>query len=92
MANTSSARLSSLWLTTLLGGRSSNEAAAQYTIDEVSKINKDDGNMVEEIIRRYKAKWRAAWHKYRFTGPAEWPEGPDPLEALANDPKDGIRS
>ena len=23
-------------------------------------------------------------------GPAEWPDGPDPLEALADDPKDGL--
>ncbi len=64
--------------------------AAQYTINEVSKINKDDGNTVEEIIRRYKAKWRDAWHHYRFSGTSEWPEGPDPLEALAYDTKDGI--
>ena len=35
-------------------------------------------------------RWRNAWDKYRFTGPAEWPDGPDPLEALADDPKDGI--
>ncbi len=66
------------------------QEAADYTIREVAKINKDDANTVEEIIRRYKAKWRAAWAKYRFTGPAEWPPGPDPLEALADDPKDGL--
>ena len=60
--NTSWARLSSLWLT-FTGRAEFHEAAADYTIDEVSKINKDDGNMVEEIIRRYKAKWRGAFGK-----------------------------
>ena len=64
--------------------------AADFVVKQVAKINKDDANTVEEMIRRYHAKWRAAYHKYRFTGPAEWPEGPDPLEALANDPKDGL--
>jgi len=74
-----------------LTGRSEfSEAAADYTIKEVAKINKDDANTVEEIIRRYRVKWREAWHRYRFTGPAEWPDGPDPLEALADDPKDGL--
>jgi phytoene dehydrogenase-like protein len=64
--------------------------AADFVVKEVSKINKDDGNTVEEIIRRYAKKWKAAYVKYRFSGPAEWPDGPDPLEALADDPKDGM--
>jgi len=72
-------------------GRSEfSQEAADYTIREVAKINKDDANTVEEIIRRYKTKWRKAFHNYRYTGPAEWPEGPDPLEALIDDKKDGL--
>jgi phytoene dehydrogenase-like protein len=66
------------------------ESAAQYTINEIAKINKDDANTVEDIIRRFKGKWRKAFAKYRYSGPEEWGDGPDPLEELFNDPKDGL--
>lgn len=74
-----------------LTGRSEfSQAAADYTIKEIAKINQDDANTVEDIIRRFKNKWKKALGLYRYTGPGEWGNGPDPLEALFDDPKDGL--
>lgn len=61
--------------------------AAQFTINEIAKINKHDANVVEDIIMNYKGAWKNAFGKYRYTGPGEWGDGPDPLEALFDDPK-----
>ncbi|HAR95225.1 MAG TPA: hypothetical protein DCR97_04585 [Deltaproteobacteria bacterium] len=69
------------------GASSFSEEAAKYTIDSVSAINKHDGEVVEDIIMKYKGAWKKAFGKYRYTGPGEWGDGPDPLEALFNDPK-----
>lgn len=62
---------------------------AQFNIDQVAKISKHDAGVAEEVIRRFKVKWRDAFGKYRYTGPDEW-GGKDPLEELLDDPKDGI--
>lgn len=69
------------------GASSFSEEAAKYTIDSVSAINKHDGEVVEQIITNYRGAWKKAFGKYRYTGPGEWGDGPDPLEALFNDPK-----
>lgn len=66
------------------------EEAAQFTINEIAKINKDDAHVVEDIIMKYKGAWKNAFGKYRYTGPGEWGDGPDPLEALFDDPKYGL--
>jgi phytoene dehydrogenase-like protein len=69
------------------GASSFSEEAAKYTIDSVTAINKHDGEVVEDIIMKYRGAWKKAFGKYRYTGPGEWGDGPDPLEALFNDPK-----
>jgi len=74
-----------------LTGRSEfSQAAADYTIKEIAKINQDDANTVEGIITNFKNNWKKAFGLYRYTGPGEWGSGPDPLEALFDDPKSGL--
>ncbi len=63
---------------------------AQFNIDQIRKISQHDADVAEEVIRRFQAKWRDAFGHYRYTGPEEWGDGKDPLEALMDDPKDGI--
>jgi phytoene dehydrogenase-like protein len=63
---------------------------AQFNINQVSKISKHDADVAEEVIRKFHAKWRNAFGRYRYTGPEEWGNGKDPLEELMDDPKDGI--
>lgn len=65
------------------------EENAQRNINEIAKFSKHDAAVAEEITRRFKAKWAAAFRKYRYTGPEEWAEN-DPLEQLYDDPKDGL--
>lgn len=65
------------------------EENAQKNINEIAKFSKHDAAVAEEIIRRFKAKWVAAFRKYRYTRPEEWGEK-DPLEELYDDPKDGL--
>ena len=69
------------------GRGSFSEEAADYTVKSVSAINKEDGDMVEQIILAYKGAWKDAFGKYRYSGPGDWGDGPDPLEALFNHPK-----
>ncbi len=73
----------------LTGRGEFNEKNAQHTIDQITKISAHDGAVAEDIIRRFKNKWRPAFVKYRYTPPGEWGER-DPLEELFDDPKDGI--
>ena len=65
------------------------EENAQKNINEIAKFSKHDAAVAEEIIKKFKAKWVAAFRKYRYTGPEEWGEK-DPLEELYDDPKDGL--
>ncbi len=62
---------------------------AAHVIAEIAKISKKDADTCEDIIRRYKERWRDAFAKYRYTGPDEWGEK-DPLEELFDDPVNGI--
>jgi len=62
-------------------------AAADFTVKDIARINKDDANTAAEIIENYRSSWKEAFGHYRFSGPGEWGNGPDPLEALFNDTK-----
>lgn len=62
---------------------------AQFLLDQIKKINEEDAKTVEDIIERYKERWKKAYYLYRFTGPEEWKEA-DPLEELCDDKKYGI--
>ncbi len=61
----------------------------QKTLNEIARFSKQDANIAEELLRRYLAKWRDAFRKYRFSPPTPWGEKNE-LEKLFDDPKDGI--
>jgi beta-carotene ketolase (CrtO type) len=61
----------------------------QKTLNEIARFSRNDANTAEELLRRYQAKWRDAFRKYRFSPPT--PYGvKNELEKLFDDPKDGI--
>jgi len=62
---------------------------AQKTLNEIARFSRNDANTAEELLRRYLAKWRDAFRKYRFSPPTPWGEKNE-LEKLCDDPKDGI--
>ena len=61
----------------------------QKTLNEIARFSQQDANTAEELLRRYLAKWRDAFRKYRFSPPTPWGEKNE-LEKLFDDPKDGI--
>jgi beta-carotene ketolase (CrtO type) len=61
----------------------------QKTLNEIARFSKQDANTVEELLRRYIAKWRPAFQQYRYSPPTPWGEK-NALEKLYDDPKDGI--
>ena len=73
----------------LTGRAEFSQENAQKTITEIARFSQRDADAAEELLRRYLAKWRAAFSKYRFTSPAPWGEKNE-LEKLCDDPKDGI--
>ena len=65
------------------------EQNAKKTLNEIARFSKNDSNTAEELLRRYVAKWRSAFRKYRNTPPTRWGVKNE-LEKLCDDPKDGI--
>lgn len=65
-------------------------ANAHDLVSQIGSINKHDAEVAEEIIERYRNKWKQAFGRFRFTGPDDWGTGCDPLEELLDDPKYGI--
>ena len=63
---------------------------AQDLVNQFAQFSKHDAGVVEDIIERYRNRWRAAFGKFRFTGPDDWGDGKDPLEELLDDPKYGV--
>jgi len=61
----------------------------QKTLKEIARFSKRDADTAEELLRRYKTKWQAAFRKYSFLLPTPWGEKNE-LEKLCDDPKDGI--
>jgi beta-carotene ketolase (CrtO type) len=61
----------------------------QKTLNEIARFSRNDAHTAEELLRRYLAKWRDAFRKYRFNPPTPWGEKNE-LEKLLDDPKDGI--
>jgi phytoene dehydrogenase-like protein len=73
----------------LTGRAEFSQQNAQKTISGIARFSQRDADTAEELLRRYLAKWRAAFSKYRFTSPTPWGEKNE-LEKLCDDPKDGI--
>jgi beta-carotene ketolase (CrtO type) len=59
------------------------------TLEQIARFSKNDAKTAEELLRRYLAKWRTAFGKYRFSPPTPWGQKNE-LEKLCDDPKDGI--
>ena len=61
----------------------------QKTLEQIARFSRNDANTAEELLRRYLAKWRDAFRKYRFSPPTPWGVKNE-AEKLFDDPKDGI--
>jgi beta-carotene ketolase (CrtO type) len=59
------------------------------TLGQIARFSRNDASTAEELLRRYLARWRKAFGKYRFSPPTPWGEKNE-LEKLLDDPKDGI--
>jgi len=59
------------------------------TLEQIARFSPNDAKTAEELLRRYLAKWRNAFGKYRFSPPTPWGQKNE-LEKLCDDPKDGI--
>ncbi len=66
-----------------------NEANVKKTYDQIARFSKIDAQTYLDLTEKYKNKWRAAFHKYRYSPPTPWGV-PDPLEELFNDPESGL--
>ncbi|NTV57362.1 MAG: NAD(P)/FAD-dependent oxidoreductase [Deltaproteobacteria bacterium] len=66
-----------------------NEANVKKTYDQIKRFSKVDAETYLDLTEKYKNKWRAAFHKYRYSPPTPWGT-PDPLEALFDDPDSGL--
>ncbi|MCX5879417.1 MAG: NAD(P)/FAD-dependent oxidoreductase, partial [Deltaproteobacteria bacterium] len=66
-----------------------NEANVKKTYDQIARFSKTDAQTYLDLTEKYKNKWRAAFHKYRYSPPTPWGV-PDPLEALFDDPESGL--
>jgi beta-carotene ketolase (CrtO type) len=66
-----------------------NETNVKKTYDQIARFSKKDAETYLDLTEKYKNKWRAAFHKYRYSPPT--PYGvPDALEELCNDPQSGL--
>ena len=66
-----------------------NEANVKKTYEQIKRFSKVDAETYLDLTEKYKNKWRAAFHKYRYSPPTPWGT-PDPLEALFDDPDSGL--
>jgi len=66
-----------------------NEANVKKTYEQIKRFSKVDAETYLDLTEKYKNKWRAAFHKYRYSPPTPWGT-PDPLEALFDDPASGL--
>ena len=66
-----------------------NETNVKKTYDQIARFSKKDAETYLDLTEKYKNKWRAAFHKHRYSPPT--PYGvPDALEELCNDPQSGL--
>ncbi|MCL5266124.1 MAG: NAD(P)/FAD-dependent oxidoreductase [Chloroflexi bacterium] len=62
---------------------------AEKTLKEIAKFSERDAETAAGLLEKYKSKWRAAFHEYRYSPPT--PYGvKDALERLIDDPEGGI--
>jgi beta-carotene ketolase (CrtO type) len=73
----------------LTGRAEFSDENTRKTLEQISRFSKNDAVTAEELLRRYLAKWRTAFGKYRFSPPTPWGVKNE-LEKLCDDPKDGI--
>jgi beta-carotene ketolase (CrtO type) len=73
----------------LTGRAEFSDENTRKTLNQIARFSKNDAGTAEELLRRYLAKWRMAFGKYRFSPPTPWGVKNE-LEKLCDDPKDGI--
>ncbi|MFH0787792.1 MAG: NAD(P)-binding protein, partial [Pseudomonadota bacterium] len=66
-----------------------NEANVKKTYDQIARFSKKDAETYLDLTEKYKDKWRAAFHKYRYSPPTPYGVS-DALEELCNDPGSGL--
>ena len=66
-----------------------NEANVKKTYEQIARFSKTDADTYLDLTEKYKDKWRAAFHKHRYSAPTPWGV-PDALEELFSDPKSGL--
>ncbi len=66
-----------------------NEENAQKTIDQIARFSQRDADVAYDLLLKYKKKWRAAFHEFRYNPPTPWGV-PDALERLIGDPEAGL--
>lgn len=62
---------------------------AEKTLKQIEKFSPRDAETAAELLEKYKRKWRAAFHEYRYSPPTLYGVA-DPLEKLIDDPEAGI--
>jgi beta-carotene ketolase (CrtO type) len=73
----------------LTGRAEFSDENTRKTLNQIARFSKNDASTAEELLRRYLARWRTAFGKYRFSPPTPWGVKNE-LEKLCDDPKDGI--
>ena len=63
-----------------------NEGNAQRTINDIARFSKRDADTAYNLLEKYRKKWRAAFHEWRYNAPTPWGV-PDAFERLINDPE-----
>jgi len=66
-----------------------NEENVKKTYEQIKRFSKVDAETYLDMTEKYRDRWRAAFHKHRYSSPTPWGT-PDPLEELLNDPKSGL--
>jgi phytoene dehydrogenase-like protein len=61
-----------------------NEINAQKTIDQIARFSKRDADTAYDLLEKYKKKWRAAFHEWRYNPPTPWGVN-DAFERLIGD-------
>ncbi len=70
----------------LTGRTEFNEKNAQETINQIARFSKRDAETAYDLLEKYRIRWRAAFHEWRYNPPTPWGI-PDAFEKLTDDPK-----
>jgi len=66
-----------------------NEENVKKTYEQILQFSKTDAQTYLDLTEKYRTKWRAAFHKHRYSPSTPWGV-PDALEELCLDPTSGL--